>query len=173
MSEFQMLITWLASIGGFIVALLLLIEHRKARKEKRFWIRRDEENRNADTKITSALKDFRNEVKKDIQMIVGKNLLNYTTIEKNEKDNQAIKDELIEIRKEMQEHNTQFATYQRQNIATEIVRYAEALRRGETRTRNSFRHLATCYERYKALGGNHYIDEEWDYIKEAMKHEID
>lgn len=173
MSEFQMLISWLAGIGGFIVAFLVLIEHRKSRKEKRYWIRREEENKKIDMKITSTMKDFRDQVKKDIQMIVGKNLLNYTTIEKNDKDNQEIKSELVEIKKEMATHNNHFTEYQKQILATEIVKYADQIRRGHKKERNSFKHIAGCYEKYKALGGNHYIDEEWSYIKEVMKHEID
>ena len=171
MNEFQMLISWLAGIGGFIVAFLLLIEHRKARKEKRFWMRREEENKNIDMKITSTLKDFRDQVKKDIQMIVGKNLLNYTTIEKNDKDNQDIKEELFAIKKELSLHNHHFTEYQRQSLEAEIVRFAESLRSGSAKSRNSFKHIATSYDRYKSLGGNHYIDEEWAYIKEAMKNE--
>jgi molecular chaperone GrpE (heat shock protein) len=111
-------------------------------------------------KIKSMLRDFKDEVKKDIQVIVGRNLLNYTTLEKNDKDNQEIKNDISEIRKELELHNKQFNEYQKQRIATDIMRFADALRSGEHKGRNSFKHVAGCYEIYKRLGGNHYIDEE-------------
>lgn len=173
MTEFQMLITWLAGIGGFIVAFLALMEHKKSRKEKRYWIRREKEDEVIDMKIITTIKDFQHKIKKDIKDIVSNSLIDYTTIEKNDKDNQQIKEYINEIKKEMKEHNEQFADYQKQNITKEIVKYADDLRKGKKRTRNSFKYLANCYKKYKDLGGNNYIDEEWEYIKEAMKNETD
>ena len=123
-------------------------------------MRREEENKTNDMKMNSMLRDFREQVKKDIQVIVGRNLLNYTTLEKNDTDNEAIKAELGEIRKELETHNLHFNEYQKQTLAAEIVRFADSLRSGNKKSRNSFTHIATSYDRYKKLGGNHYIDEE-------------
>ena len=172
MTEFQMLISWIATIGGFIVAVLVLIENRKSRKEKRYWIRREQENKNNDMKMNSMLRDFKDQVKEDFEAIVERNLLNYTTIEKNDTDNKEIKSDISDIRKELELHNKQFNEYQKQRIATDIMKFADALRSGEHKARNSFKHITESYEIYKRLGGNHYIDEEWKYIKEVMKNEI-
>ena len=100
--------------------------------------------------------DFKQEVIKDLQAILKK----YTTVEKNDKDNKLIKEELCEIKKELETHNDHFVQYQMRSLATEIIRYAEDLRRGLVKSRNSFQHIASSYEKYKAFGGNHYVDEE-------------
>jgi DNA-binding transcriptional regulator GbsR (MarR family) len=106
------------------------------------------------------LRDFKDQVKEDIQAIVGKNLLNYTTLEKNDTDNEAIKSELGEIHKKLETQNKHFDEYQKQTLAAEIIRFADSLRNGKSKSRNSFLHIAASYDRYKKLNGNHYIDEE-------------
>jgi molecular chaperone GrpE (heat shock protein) len=100
--------------------------------------------------------EFNEDIKKDLKLL----LKNYTTIVKNDEDNKKIKEELCQIKKEIELHNRHFNEYQKQSLAAEIVRFADNLKRGHEKGRNSFKHIAECYNKYKELGGNHYIDEE-------------
>ena len=100
--------------------------------------------------------DFKQEVIKDLQAILKK----YTTVEKNDQDNKELRKELNNIRKELELHNDHFVSYQKTALADEIIKYADGLRRGHPKSRNSFQHIAGSYQKYKALGGNHYVDEE-------------
>lgn len=53
-------------------------------------------------------------------------------------------------------------------LQTTIMNFAQDLRNGHSKTLNSFHYICHAYDRYKALGGNSFVDAEMDFIKEEM-----
>jgi len=93
------------------------------------------------------------------------NLLNvtledYTTIEKNDEDNQLIRNELTEIVAILNRHVSTFEEFQLVQMGNEIIKFADQIRRGYVKNRSAYKAIAKVYEKYKSLGGNHYVDEE-------------
>jgi hypothetical protein len=87
-------------------------------------------------------------------------LEDYTTIEKNDEDNQLIRNELTEIVSILNKHVGAFQDFQLVQMGNEIIKFADQLRRGHAKTRSAYQSISKVYEKYKALGGNHYVDEE-------------
>lgn len=87
-------------------------------------------------------------------------LEDYTTIEKNDEDNKLIRNELTEIVAILNRHVGAFQDFQLVQMGNEVIKFADQLRRGHVKTRTAYQSIAKVYEKYKALGGNHYVDEE-------------
>lgn len=87
-------------------------------------------------------------------------LEDYTTIIKNDEDNLLIQNELSIITKMLEQHIKTFRDFEIVQIGNEIIKFADHLRRGHHKTRSSFQAIAENYQKYKTLGGNHYVDEE-------------
>ncbi|MFW6029170.1 MAG: hypothetical protein ACOCRO_02830 [Halanaerobiales bacterium] len=68
----------------------------------------------------------------------------------------------------MNEHFDESIASEMARLATDIIEFADDLRNGIPKSRNAFKHISKSYSRYKKLGGNHYIDAEYAFIKQAM-----
>ena len=158
---------------SFGVAFLVWQEHKKSRKETRFWKQREEENKAREIENELLFNKLRRDVRQDLMSLLNVTLEEYTTIEKNDADNSSIKEELISITKILQDHVKTFRDFEVIQTGNEIIKFADQLRRGHHKTRSSFQAIASTYQKYKALGGNHYVDEEWEFIKECMIDVVD
>jgi len=53
-------------------------------------------------------------------------------------------------------------------LACEITAFGEDLKNGIRKTEASFKQIISSYNRYKELGGNHYVDEVYKIIIERL-----
>ena len=155
------------------VAFLVWQEHKKSRKEARFWKQRDEENKKKEIENELLFNKLRRDLRQDLMGLLNVTLEDYTTIKKNDEDNQIIRNELLEIVAILNKHVSAFQDFQLVQIGNEIIKFADQLRRGHVKTRSAYQSIAKVYEKYKTLGGNHYVDEEWEFIKEIMQDVVD
>ena len=103
---------------------------------------------------------LRRDLRQDLMTLLNVTLEEYTTIEKNDEDNRLIRNELAEIVAILNKHVSVFQDFQLGQIGNEIIKFADQLRRGHVKTRSAYQSIAKVYEKYKTLGGNHYVDEE-------------
>jgi hypothetical protein len=96
----------------------------------------------------------------DIKLMVDHSLGGYTTIKKNDEDNQELYKELKKIYSKVNTQEISLREFEKQYLATEIVRFANSIRSGANLSNNAIEHIGKSYTRYKEIGGNHYIDAE-------------
>jgi len=76
---------------------------------------------------------------------------------------------LNQIEKSLKSHFNESIESEIGRLAHDIIGYADDLRVGIAKSRVSFLHISVSYDRYKELGGNHYVDEQYKFIKGEMK----
>lgn len=74
---------------------------------------------------------------------------------------------LCDISEELKEQTISIRQNDFNNLQGIVVDYATKVRNGCKIDKNSFDYICQCYDRYKTMGGNSYIDNEFDYIREA------
>ena len=155
------------------VAFLVWQEHKKSRKEARFWKQREEEEKKREVENELLFNKLRRDLRQDLMGLLNVTLKDYTTIQKNDEDNRLIRDELTEIVAILNKHVGAFQDFQLVQMGNEIIKFADQLRRGHAKTRSAYQSISKVYEKYKALGGNHYVNEEWEFIREMMQDVVD
>lgn len=112
---------------------------------------------------------FKDEMIKGFGIVLDDKLKNYETTSEAKKRNKEIWNKLKSMEESLKEHFDESAEAEKSRLAHDIIAYADELRVGTCKTRVSFLHVSVSYDRYKELGGNHYVDEQYEYIKEQMK----
>jgi hypothetical protein len=170
----------LLQIGGLLLSYLTVIlgylkfqDSKKAQREKEREKQREEKEKLYKLQNERALSEFRVVINEDIREIMNKTLTNYPPTWKIIEDNDKIVGRLKGLEEGMNETRDQLRKAEIQGLGIEIMKYAEDLRNNMKKSRNSYQHIAEAYDRYKELGGNHYVDIEFEYIKEAMENAKD
>lgn len=142
-------------------------EHIKKRKAENYWKQREE-----DIKVEEMRNQLNaTEIKSQFQegfSILYKELEKYTKETTHQKDINEIWNTLESIKECLEELKEDQKKDQLRSLSRDIIGFADSIRRGEERSKHSFQNIAEFYKRYKELGGNHYIDEEWNFIREAI-----
>lgn len=167
----------LNNFSSLIVPILAIVfafttyrEHIKKRKADNYWRQREEDIQAEELRN----KLYSSELKTQFQegfSILYKELEKYTKQTVHERDTQEIWNQLKNIKECLEDLRENQKKDELRSLSRDILKFAEDLRKGDDKSRNSFETIAKFYERYKELGGNHFVDEEWKYIKEMMYNE--
>jgi len=164
----------LSSIVVPIIAVTLTFfgvrEAIKKRKAENYWKQREEDVKAEELRNQLNAAELKNQFQEGFS-ILYKELEKYTKSTAHETDINEIWEKLSEISKCLSDLKENQKENELRSLSRDIVKFAESLRKGESRSKHSFENIAYSYARYKNLGGNNYIDEEWKYILEAMKNE--
>lgn len=161
---------------GVLIAFLTLSEKKKQRRIAEYRREQRERDKKEEDKLKNALKDFKSELKMDfkeemIEVIEEHVLVDHEgliTVVESRREHERIWNQLKKIEESLQNHFNQSAESELTKLAHDIVSYADDLRVGVEKSRVSYKNISHCYDRYKRLGGNHFIDGEFAYIKRRM-----
>lgn len=169
----------LLQIAGLLLSYLTVIlgylkyqDSKKTKREKEAEKRREDKEKLYKLQNERALSEFRVVINEDIREILNKTLTNYTPTWKIDEDNDKIVGKLKAIEEGMDATREQLRQAEIQGLGIEIMKYAEDLRNGVKKSRHSYQHLVEAYDRYKELGGNHYVDIEFEFIKGEMDEQV-
>lgn len=156
-------------ILGAIMGIFVWAEHRKANKLKEELKVKKEEERFQEMNHQLMLTRFREELKVDMTALINNSLSNYVNKTDFEVFKRNTDKELYAINERFDSCHKEIIQLQKASLRAEIVTFANDIRDNKEKTRSAYKYIAHCYDKYKAIGGNNYVDEEWDYIKESMK----
>lgn len=157
-------------ILALLVAWLVFKEHVKSRKADNYWKQRKEDIEAEELRNKVAAAELKIHFQEGFS-ILHKELSKYTKTTMHEADINQIWEQLEEISETVKDLKHNQKQDELRSLSRDIVKFAEDLRKGNQKSRNSFQNISYSYQRYKKLGGNNYIDQEWEYIREAMKNE--
>ena len=161
-------------IGSLTVMIgyLTLTEKRKQRKVREFEKRQEERQNQEGLKTDLMFREFRDLIREDISFLIQKHIeenhSNLISVKESREDDQRLWKKLEKIEDDLKGHFHESIKSETNRLGTDIMNYADDLRAGIKKSRHSYKHIAHCYDRYKRLGGNHYIDAEFAYIKREM-----
>ena len=158
---------------GVIITYLTLHEKKKQQRIKEYRVKMEEKDRNNDMKLDLVLRDFRESLKQDMEDCIFEHIkyehADLINKECSEEEHSKIWKQLLRVEQELKEHYSQSVESEIIKLGHDIVNYADDLRLERLKSRASYKNIAHCYDRYKRLGGNHFIDGEFAYIKKRME----
>lgn len=167
----------LNNLSSMIVPILAVIltyvgvkEHIKKRKAENYWKQREEDIKAEEMRNQLNSVELKSQFQEGFS-ILYKELEKYTKRTAHEKDVSELWSKLEAIKNCLEDLKENQRKDALRSLSRDIVKFAESLRKGEKKSRHSFENVADFYKRYKELGGNNYIDEEWNYIREVFHNE--
>ena len=162
--------------AGVVIGYITFHEKKKQRRIAEYEKRKEERERLLSEKtkleVNSMFMEFRDLIREDINYFIethiDKHHNNLISIEESKRGDQRLWDKLEKIEADLQQHFNESVESEASRLATEIINYGEELKLGMKKTEVSYKHISHCYDRYKRLGGNYYIDSVYAYIKKVM-----
>lgn len=162
-----------------LIAYIAVHEKRKQNRVREYEKRREEKEKQKekeeDERKDKYFREFRDLIREDMGYFIEQHIKDHhahlITIEESKEGDDGLKKRLSKIESQLEKHFNESMNSEIGRLATDIMNYAEDLRIGIKKSRSSYKHIAHCYDRYKRLGGNHYIDSEFAYIKKVMADE--
>lgn len=162
------IISILLGVLTLAVSYLAVREKIKSNAYKRREREEKEKEKQRKKEEEEMARKLRKELKEDIKEVVDNSLENYESKEEIEKEDRKLWEEIAGLKESLNEHFDESIASEMARLATDIINFADDLRNGIPKSRNAFKHISKSYSRYKKLGGNHYIDAEYAFIKQAM-----
>ena len=166
-------------IGVAIAAVALflsfwaIMERRKVKRIKEYEERKDLKEKERELRDELRMANFRGGLTEEIANILNLKLSGYETNEEARASDIKIWNKLNKIDEELARHFNDSKKNEMSRLAQEIISFSESIRRGENKSPNSYKHIAESYDRYKKLGGNTYVDEQYKFILNKMDDEIE
>lgn len=170
--EWEMISAFAAMLAMF-ATWATIFEKKKAKRIKKYNEERQKEKEVDKLKDRVMFSEFKDELITSFDEMFDKKLESYLKIDLFEMNNNKLWHKLNSISDELKTHFNDTVEAEIDRLGHEIMNYADALRSGETRYRDSFKYISQQYDKYKRLGGNNYIDQQYAYIKEKMKDVVD
>lgn len=166
----------LALAISLFAAMIGYFTWRDKRKDKKIEKERDEERIYRE----NLFDDFSKKLTTSIESQISRKLQPYVTIEKSDYEHSEISKEVKNIdgkvsklNRDLEGHFHESIESEISRLATDIINYAEDLRNGLEKGENSFKHIMKCYDRYKKLGGNSFVDSSFEYIRKQLSYLLD
>lgn len=150
-----------AIVSSFITAIVGLFAYIDKKRTKHL-IQKQKE-------IEEKREEFKLEVSDYIIDRLQENFQDYITKEDSDLDHKIIFKQIDGLKETIDTHFEESTRSELSRLSCEIVNYAEDLRNGILKGKNSFKHIAESYDRYKKLGGNSYIESEYSYIQKYIR----
>ena len=161
---------------GVLIAFLTLQEKKKRNKLEIYREELEKREENSAVRLELLLTKVKDEIKKSMRddmnelfsLHIQENHRNLISADQSKADDERIWKKLDKIEKDLQVHFSESVNSEIVRLGTDIADFADDLRNGIEKSRSSYKHIAQCYDRYNRLGGNHYIDTEFAFIREKM-----
>ena len=156
--------------GGLVMvaAYLTIFENRKRRRIAKYEKQREEEKRVEKLERKVLDETLKEDIMERIDCTLEKRLENYETQDEAKEGREKIWKGIKHLDIKLEEHFNESNQNELGRLAHEIVTYADDLRNGFIKTKQSWQHISVSYDKYKSLGGNHYVDDEYNYIREMI-----
>ena len=152
------------AITATITLIWTLMEKGKQKRIAEYDEKKLKQEKERDLREELRMATFRGGLTEEIATILNLKLSGYETKEEARESDTKIWDKLEAIDAELVKHFKESNKNEMSRLANEIVNFADTLRAGSIRSQGSYQHISGCYDSYKKLGGNHYVDEQYKYI---------
>ena len=159
----------IAGILALFIATLTYLEKKKNKRIVAYEKRKDEKEKERELKDELRMANFRGGLTEEIANILNLKLSGYESVEEARASYTKIWNKLNKIDSELGRHFIDSKAVEMNRLAQEIICFADDLRNGQKKFRTSYQHIAASHDKYKELGGNTYVDEQFEYITEQMK----
>ena len=162
---------------GVLIAFLTLQEKKKQARIFEYRKQQQEREEKEKLKLDRLLTELKEEIncsfKDEMMEVIEEHILvdheGLITTDQSKYEHNRIWKQLQNIEEKLDQHFTQSTESEVNKLAHDIANYADELRVNIPKSRASYKNIAHCYDRYKRLGGNHFIDGEFAYIKKRME----
>jgi len=159
----------IAGILALFIATLTYLEKKKNKRIVAYEKRKDEKEKERELKDELRMANFRGGLTEEIANILNLKLSGYESVEEARASYTKIWNKLNKIDEELGKHFEDSNKVEMNRLAQEIISFADDLRNGQKKFRTSYQYIACSHDKYKELGGNTYVDEQFEYITEQMK----
>ncbi len=169
MTWIQLIIALISTFSAFFAALVGLLTYFERKRD-----RKTESNKQIakqeNEKRSKEIKDLiKGETESLITVALSESLSNYSTKEEYEVLGAKLEFKMDRLQFQLEEHFRESGISEKERIRGEILAYAEDLRNGIKKGTSTYKHISSLYDRYKSMGGNSYVDAEFDYIQKQMR----
>lgn len=152
-------------VGSLLMVVLAYITWFEKRRDKKINRRREEEK----IEQEEFMKNIRIQVAADTEKCVEEKLTEYVRIVDDMDSRAELIQTMKELKRELQDHFVESIESEQERLASEIISFAEDLKNAIRKSSVAYEHIHKCYNRYKKLGGNSYIDGVFKYIINKME----
>ena len=152
-------------IGSLLAVALGYITWFEKRRDKKLERRRIEEKKEQEDFIDKIKK----QVAQDTKECLDEKLNEYVKIVDDIESRAELIKTMKELKQELQDHFVESIESEQERLASEIISFAEDLKNAIIKSSVAYEHIHKCYNRYKKLGGNSYIDGVFQYIIKKME----
>ena len=143
-------------------------EKNKQKRIKEFEEKRQLKESERELRDELRMANFRGGLTEEISNILNLKLSAYETNDEAKESYKKLWEKLDIIEDDLDEHFKDSKKSEIGKLACEITAFGEDLKNGIRKTEASFKQIISSYNRYKELGGNHYVDEVYKIIIERL-----
>lgn len=147
--SWEIIVSLIVAITGLISAVWGIVKYYDTKREKK------------QTEADTFMKEMREENKQ--QSIKIDSLITKTIGLEDDLNN--LKTDVTNVHTRLDNQENNIHDNEMNRLQTAIMDFAASLRNGNTATLNSFNYIFHAYDKYKALGGNSFVDSEMEYIR--------